>query len=357
MKLYSTSSVYEITTFISQGENSTVCMAYRKHKHYPIRQKIILKIFKPRSHTYPLELESLIRVRSNYCVRILHFELINNQPALILECIDGLNLLQLIQHLSSLTPGEISCICYQIQQGLIDLKKHGICHGDLSESNVLIDKYGNIKLIDFGKGNYMGKDVFSTPHFTAKEVLKGRRPDFLSDLFALGVLEKSLFSSFPLKKNLPPNQNQMNNPLLNPLPQKRKIKNFIFNKEDQQSLSKKVRFILDQKNISPVITQPIVRKRSEKRASFLNFIVICFLGITASGMNQKKPIGSITVRSHQWLYIKIENKKGFTPFSSGPLPSGKYTLYWKTHNGQNSQIITIQPGNHILLTDKDLLID
>ena len=145
MKLYSASSIYEIQTFISQGENSTVCLAYRKHKHYPIRQKILLKIFKPKSNIYPLELESLIRVRSNYCVKILHFELINHQPALILEWIDGLNLLQFMKYSSSLTAGEISCICHQIQQGLIDLKNHGICHGDLSESNVLIDKQGNIK--------------------------------------------------------------------------------------------------------------------------------------------------------------------------------------------------------------------
>ena len=203
----------------------------------------------------------------------------------------------------------------------------------------------------------MSKDVFSTPRFTAKEILQGKRPDFTSDLFSLGVLEKTLLTFSSSKENHSLHQRQTDHSALEHPPQHRKIKNFIFRKEDQKSLSRKVLSILDQQKTSLIATRPISKNNRNKISSFWHFIVICFLGITASGMNQKTPSGSVSIRSHQWLYIKIGNKEGFTPFSSGPLPSGHYTLYWKTSNKQNFRTIVLKPGDHILLTDKDLRID
>lgn len=348
MKLYSKSSIYEIKKFISQNEQSTVCMAYRKNKHYAIRQKVLLKIFKAQSNIYPLELESLIHVRSNYCVRILHFELIDHKPALILEWIDGINLLQLISS-HTLTLSEVSYICYQIQQGLIDLKNHGICHGDLSLSNTLIDTAGRIKLIDFGKGNYTEKEIFSTPYFTAPEILRGEKPHFLSDLFSMGVLEKYLIENSYLKET-----SINGDPLLDPSPYKRKTKTFHFNSSSQKLLSKKVFFILNKQNLSILKTQPILKNKSKWNFSFLSLI---FLGITTSGMQQKEYVGSLNVRSHKWFYIQIGDKTGFTPFSSGPLSTGNYVLHWRNKKDRGSKVITIKEGHHLLLTDKDLRAD
>ena len=348
MKLYSKSFVYEIQKFISQGSSSTVCKAVRKNKHYPIRQIVLLKIFKARSKIYPLELESLIKVRSDYCVRILHFELIDNKPSIILEWIEGFNLIQLMEY-GGFSDSEAGFICSQIGQGLMDLKKQGLPHGDLSLSNVLINREGQIKLLDFGKGNYKGEDIFSTIYFTAPEVLKGKKPNFSSDLFSLGVLEKSLKEGV---SKIPPAAIEGDS-LLDPDPLKRKLKEFYFQKSSQNHLSQRIKNLLDSKKEVNLKTTPLFKAKQLRQSSFL-FCYFIFLFFIVGGMLPKKEAGSVSVRSLKWLSIQIENKTGFTPFSSGPLAPGWHTLYWQGRKNKGAKTIQVQKGEHLLLTDKDL---
>ena len=69
----------------------------------------------------------------------------------MLEYIKGGKSLSTGRRNFSLKPGEIQHILTSIYKGLKDLNKQGICHGDLSLDNVLIDEKAHIKLIDFGK--------------------------------------------------------------------------------------------------------------------------------------------------------------------------------------------------------------
>ena len=351
MELRSQSFIYEIEKFISKSPVSTVCLAYRRHKNFPFRQKVLLKMFKAKSGIYPLELESLIKIRSDYCIQVLNFEMVSGGPALILEWVDGFSLEEL-SYSSSLSEGEISFICHQIAQGLIDLKKGGISHGDLSPANVLIDKKGRVQLIDFGKGNYQDGAVFSTGPFTAPELLKGGRPSFESDLFSLGVLEQMLRKS-PLQKS--PLQTS---PLLEKDPKKRSLKKFIFQKDDQKTLASKAA------KGRPLRggfsrTKPLFQN-TKKKLSLLYLSLILFT-LLAGGLRQKEESGSISVRGEKWIYISIEKQSpaltqseaprtGFTPFFSGPLIPGPYTLSWKDHQKKGRLLVMIKEGEHLLLT-------
>ncbi len=354
MKLHSKSSIYNIQKVLSDNGNTTVCMAYRKNPDYPwVRQKVLLKIFTTLSSAYPLELDSLLQIRSPYCISVLSFEKIENKPALILEWIDGINLFQLIRQTKLLTPFEISLICLRVQQGLMDLNKQGLVHGDLSLSNVLVDRKGHIRIIDFGKANYLSSDISYTPGFAAPEVLKGEKPSFQSDLFSLGVLEKKL-------ENLEFNEDlsKEGDILLDPFPQNRRVKEFIYYKQAKDTLAKKVNVILNQETIKEV-KKPIFRnslnKRNRKQFSFIMFCIgLLALGFTNSGMLSAPDFGSINIRSHQWLYIEVAYKSGFTPFESGPLKPGKYNLLWKNSNNQGKKTIIIKENSHLLLTAEDL---
>ena len=324
-------------------------MAYRKNPDYPwIRQKVLLKIFTSLSPAYPLELDSLLQIRSPYCISVLSFEKIENRPALILEWVDGLNLFQLIRQSKALTPFEISLICLRVQQGLMDLNKQGLVHGDLSLSNVLVDRKGHIRLIDFGKANYLGSDVSYTPGFAAPEILQGGKPSFESDLFSLGVLEKTL-ESMDIAKDL----SKEGDILLDPLPQNRRMKEFMYYKQAKNTLAKKVNFILNQETHNRAIRPHLSNKKT--RFSFISFCLGLFmLSVFNSGMMRTPDFGSISIRSHQWLYIEVAGKSGFTPFESGPLKPGKYNIVWKNKNNKGKKIITIKENSHLLLTKKDL---
>ncbi|CAG9326659.1 unnamed protein product [Blepharisma stoltei] len=70
----------------------------------------------------------------------------------------------------------------------------GIAHRDIKLENILIDKYNNIKLIDFGFSTYVSSDkkntVFcGTPSYMAPEIIARRGYQAASaDIWALGVL-------------------------------------------------------------------------------------------------------------------------------------------------------------------------
>ena len=349
MQLKSKSVIYKIQKVLSETEFSTVCEAYRKDLSGTIGQKVLLKIFKSQSSTYPLELESLIKVNSPYCISVHHFDIIESKPVLVLEWFHSLNLFQLIRQTSPLTPLETSYICGSVQKGLLDLRSYGICHGDLSGSNVLINSEGMIKLIDFGKGNYMGEEIFSTPVFTAPEVLNGEIPNFYSDLYSLGVLEN--FLQKPFFNLNEPNLALKDHPLLDPLPQNRKVKEYIFDESARLSLSKKVNQVFEDHLKT---RKPISFRRTKKRKSFLP-LLFCFGIFSFLGNTQNElPSSSIQIRSHQWMKVSIGDQIGFTPFDSGPLEEGVYLLKWETAQEKGSLKIYLKDKEHLLMRGQKL---
>ena len=354
MKLRSKSSIYDVQRVFSEDISHTVCMAYRKNPDFPwIRDKVLLKIFQKDSVVYPLALDSLLQVKSPYCVCVLNFETIENKPSLVLEWVDGVNLFQLLRQSPALSHFEISYICLHIQKGLMDLKNHGLSHGDLSLSNVLIDRKGRIRLIDFGKSNYMSSHVFATPCFVAPEVFKGERPSFYSDLFSLGVLEKLLHGyeekTFENQKN-----SIEGDPLLDPEPQNRMVKEFVNDSKSEITLAQKVNLILNKLHFTKnTFQKPSVKKYQRKPLSYLISLAgATIIGLTGSSI-KKDIFGSISVRSHKWMHITVGGKSGFTPFESGPIAPGKYFLVWRNHFKKGKKQIHIKKNSHILLTDQD----
>ena len=352
MELRSKSSLYCVKKVISENERSTVCMAYKKNKDYPwIRQKVLLKIFKKNSQEYPLELDSILQIRSPYCTSVLNFETVENYPALILEWHDSLNLFQLIRQVSKLNPLEVSYICSQIQKGIVDLNQQGISHGDLSLSNVLIDRKGNVRLIDFGKANYLGSEVLTTSFFTAPEIFDGEMPSFHSDLYSLGVIERVLLEN---QKSFKGNHDfsQTEDILLDPIPQKRRLKEFMAHKTSQKTLALKVNSILSKQALTDLKKTKLIEK---KMVAPYGLILSSLILMLTLGSKRTPFYGSIQVRSHRWMHVQIKDRAGFTPFSSGLLPSGKHLIFWRTKTKNGVKSINLEENSHLLLTEKDFL--
>ncbi|CAD8124204.1 unnamed protein product [Paramecium sonneborni] len=92
---------------------------------------------------------------------------------------------------------EIVEILYQVVQGYIFLKQLGIIHRDLKPDNLLLKMNDQgkyiVKIIDFGVGKIIGKEITATdtgtPIFCAPEVLQhGRAYDYQCDIYSLGVM-------------------------------------------------------------------------------------------------------------------------------------------------------------------------
>ena len=363
-------SLYEIKEVLGESPLSCVYLAYRLDKVLKFKQKVVLKVFKQfkSDEKLPaLQMESLARIRhSPYLVKILGFERIQNQPALVLEYIAGLNLKQLLQK-TRLNLDEKYYICEQVLNGLEELNSKGLVHGDLSFSNILIALNGKVYLTDYGLANYAGKYVYSTKPFTAPELDSSKACSFQSDLFSLGVLEKLLLNSSSIEDMVHIENSHFcvsGDPLLDPQPQKRKKKAFSFCLSAGSSLGEKVHQAMSFKN-SFFISQPLsfFQKKAGKfdvlkNAGFIMFFIFCVLTSNPFVMfgkilPDKAEIAQIFIRTKQWMYIQLADKTGYSPLAVSLSQPGTYQVKWKNHLSQGTKYIQVQSGDKIILRDHD----
>ncbi|WP_455205452.1 protein kinase domain-containing protein [Kaarinaea lacus] len=95
-------------------------------------------------------------------------------------------------------------IVEQIAKGLYALHRQEMLHQDLRPNNIMIDKTGTVKLIDFGSVRVAGvaeiagaasqQHILGTAQYTAPEYFLGEAGTTRSDLFSLGVITYQMLS-------------------------------------------------------------------------------------------------------------------------------------------------------------------
>jgi cGMP-dependent protein kinase len=85
------------------------------------------------------------------------------------------------------------------------LHKKNISHRDLKPNNIMIDKNGYLKLIDFGISKEI-KDftytILGTPHYIAPEILAGKSYSLTTDYWSIGICVYEIFySKYPFGNN------------------------------------------------------------------------------------------------------------------------------------------------------------
>ena len=135
-------------------------------------------------------------------VSVLDFGVVDGLPYLALELVDGLDLYSLIEwheeRGEKLTAGIVVYLAAEIASALEHAhgKTPAVVHRDISPSNVLLSRAGEVKLSDFG----IAKVLRSSRKATTTATIKGKVPymapeyamegrfDARCDLFALGVM-------------------------------------------------------------------------------------------------------------------------------------------------------------------------
>jgi eukaryotic-like serine/threonine-protein kinase len=112
-----------------------------------------------------------------------------------MEYIPGQDLKGLIRQTGRLTVSKALSLAKQICQGLGEAHRLGIVHRDLKPGNIMIDREGNARIMDFGialsftgdKARGDGRCV-GTPAYMSPEQLEGKDIDRRADIYALGIL-------------------------------------------------------------------------------------------------------------------------------------------------------------------------
>ncbi|KAA3634888.1 MAG: hypothetical protein DWP97_05935 [Calditrichaeota bacterium] len=117
-----------------------------------------------------------------------------NRPFFVMAHIEGKPLRDVIKE-GKLTVLESIELTKQISEGLQNAHEAGIVHRDIKPGNIIIDKSGRPRILDFGLATVSGEDkltktgsTLGTVGYMSPEQISGKKVDKRSDIFSLGVI-------------------------------------------------------------------------------------------------------------------------------------------------------------------------
>ncbi len=222
-----------------QGSMSKVFKAYDRELGRTVCLKLMDKDktkkfedrFKVMGLKKPSEGEVCVALKHVNCLKTYeHGRTTAGEPYLVMEWIDGLGLNYLIETKSPQLDGNRVKYVNQLCEALMYLHAVPYLHRDLCPRNVMVDKEGVVKLIDFGltipftpafcvPGNRTG-----TVDFLAPEIIKRMTTDQRVDVFALGVTAYEMFTGAMPWEPSPSSEVSLSRKL-NTLPRKAEVMN------------------------------------------------------------------------------------------------------------------------------------
>ena len=156
-----------------------------------------LKIARDISHKNICRMYDLGREAGNYFITM--------------EYVSGEDLKSFIKRARQLVVGTAIFIARQVCDGLAEAHRLGVVHRDLKPGNIMIDREGNAKIMDFGiarsisvKGITGAGVMIGTPEYMSPEQVEGKEVDQRSDIYSLGIiLYEMLTGQVPFEGDTP----------------------------------------------------------------------------------------------------------------------------------------------------------
>lgn len=144
------------------------------------------------------------RINSAHVVKAWHQPRKRNYLYTVTEYIDGQTLTQWMIDNPKPDLAMVRDIVEQIAKGLRAFHRLEMLHQDLRPENIMVDRTGTVKLIDFGSTRVAGvmdlrgpegqNELLGTAQYTAPEYFLGEPGTARSDLFSLGVISYQMLT-------------------------------------------------------------------------------------------------------------------------------------------------------------------
>jgi len=153
-----------------------------------------------------------------------------------MEYVPGEDLKSMIRMMGQLSVGRAISIAMQVCEGLSEAHRLGVVHRDLKPQNIMVDKKGNTRIMDFGIARSLKAEgitgdgvMVGTPEYMSPEQVKGEESDQRSDVYTLGIIlfemltgripfkgDTSLSIALKHKTDPPPNPREFNTQIPQP---------------------------------------------------------------------------------------------------------------------------------------------
>jgi len=183
---------YEIIEELGAGGMGKVYRAFDKK----IEEEVALKFLRQEIGAdkrivdrFRNELRTARKIRHNNIGQMYDLHEEEKTLFIAMEYVRGEDLKSLIRRTEKLTVGKAISIASQIAEGLAEAHRLGVIHRDLKPGNIMIDKEGNAKIMDFGIARTLAAEgttaegaIIGTPEYMSPEQVEGKEADQRSDI-------------------------------------------------------------------------------------------------------------------------------------------------------------------------------
>ena len=247
------SDIYRATDlFLQQAGVSDCTVAIKVLQQQFVNQAEALQLLLQEAHkTQQLSHPNIVRV----------FDVDSDQQHyfIVMEFLDGESLEQVIKRYKpkGLPLRSAIKLLQQIADALSFAHQIGIVHADLKPANIMVNRSGTVKVLDFGVSQQLqlNHDIYAaeqhnrstplsgyTPAYASPQLLAGKTPTVSDDVFSFACLCYELLSSKHPYERLPADQAQQQ--------QKRPIKPAHVNLLQWQALKNALQFLPEQRTIN-----------------------------------------------------------------------------------------------------------
>ena len=189
---------YEVIEELGRGGMGKVYRVEDKQ----IKEEVALKLIKPEIaadentiERFRNELKFARKVSHRNVCRMYDLSEEEGTHYITMEYVRGEDLKSTIRRMGQLSVGKAISIARQVCEGLAEAHRLGVVHRDLKSKNIMIDKEGNARIMDFGiarsleaKGITDAGVMIGTPEYMSPEQVEGKEVDGRSDIYSLGVI-------------------------------------------------------------------------------------------------------------------------------------------------------------------------
>ncbi|HET7293365.1 MAG TPA: serine/threonine-protein kinase [Vicinamibacteria bacterium] len=195
---------YEVLAPLGRGGMGTVFRARDRVSGRPVAVKVLGPEWAERRdmrERFRTEMQLAQKVRHRNVCRILDCGEDGRRLYLVTELVEGIDLKRLLARSGGLPAEHAFEGAIQIARGLQAVHDAGIVHRDVKSPNVIVDRSGRFRLLDFDLAERVedaargaGGQVHGTPEYMSPEQARGDGVAFASDVYSLGVVVFELFT-------------------------------------------------------------------------------------------------------------------------------------------------------------------